>query len=144
MLTLSATLAMTGVHHVFRLGLELMLPVLIGTALPWVLLALYDRFRGRWLAYVYGIYAALAVFWFGFLDGFLDHVLKAVGLENTTFLPGSDAEVVATVFALWSQEATTIFYEGTGVLSAVLAVPAAVATFIFVAGELGIGRRQAA
>lgn len=141
-MTLTATLVATGVHHIFRLGPELILPTLIGSTLPLVLLSLYDRFQRRWLAYVYSAYAALTVFWFGFLDGFLDHVLKAVGLENTTFLPGSDAEVVATVFSLWSQGATTVFYEGTGVLSAMLAVPAAVSTGIFLVGTLGIGKHQ--
>lgn len=138
---LSATLAMTGLHHIFRLGAELIVPAVIGTATPLALLLIYDRAGGsRWPAIAYGIYAALTLFWFGFLDGLLDHVLKAVGLENTTFLPGSDVEIVATAYRLWSQDATTIFYEGTGILSAAFALPAAVVTGLFLARELAFRR----
>ena len=58
--------------------------------------------------------------WFGFIDGFMDHVLKALGLQNTTFLPGGEAEVVKTVLSLWSPAAGNIFYEGTGVLTSIV------------------------
>ena len=54
--------------------------------------------------------------WFGFIDGFLDHVLKALGLQHTTLLPGGEATVVPTVYSLWSPEAGNLFYEGTGIL----------------------------
>lgn len=37
---------------------------------------------------------------------------------------------------LWSQEATTAFYEGTGILSAVLALLTTIATGIFIYREL--------
>ena len=84
----------------------------------------------------YGVFAALVVFWFGFRDGFSIHVAKAAGLDDVTFLPGSDAEVVATAMQLWSQEASTGFYEGTGILSAVLALLAAAATVAFIYREV--------
>jgi len=67
----------------------------------------------------YSAYSSLMFLWFGFIDGFMDHVVKAVGLQNTTFLPGGDAEVVKTVLSLWSPQAGNIFYEGTGILSSV-------------------------
>jgi len=60
--------------------------------------------------------AALIFIWFGFVDGFLDHVLKALGLQHTTLLPGGEATVVSTVYSLWSPEAGNLFYEGTGIL----------------------------
>ncbi|MBU1306419.1 MAG: hypothetical protein KKF33_12990 [Alphaproteobacteria bacterium] len=72
------------------------------------------------------------MFWFGFLDGFLDHVVKAAGLDNITFLPGSEANVVATAMTLWSEETSAAFYEGTGVLSAALALVTMIATSMFV------------
>jgi hypothetical protein len=57
----------------------------------------------------------LSIFsWFAFVDGFLDHVIKALGLQNTTFLPGGDAETVPTVFHLWSTQAGDLFYEAPG------------------------------
>lgn len=130
--TLLATIAATGVHHVFRLGPALIVPSLIGLALPALLFAYYRRTGFRPLLWLYAGYAALVVFWFGFLDGFLDHVAKAAGLDNITFLPGSEAEVVSTAFSLWSQTATTAFYEGTGILSALLAFLTLITTSAFV------------
>ncbi len=61
---------------------------------------------------------------FGFVDGFLDHVIKALGLQNTTFLPGSDADVIKTVYHLWSPEAGHLFYESTGILTFVVGLGA--------------------
>jgi hypothetical protein len=135
--TLAATLVATGIHHIFRLGPGLVIPTLIGLALVVVLWALYAKTRRMGFLAAYGVLAGLVVFWFGFLDGFLDHVVKAAGFDNLTFLPGSDAEVVATAMQLWSQEASTAFYEGTGILSAVLALMTTVATGAFVYRELG-------
>jgi hypothetical protein len=68
--------------------------------------------------------AALIFIWFGFVDGFLDHVLKALGLQHTTLLPGGEATVVPTVYSLWSPEAGNLFYEGTGILEFALSVVA--------------------
>ncbi|MDB5561614.1 MAG: hypothetical protein JWN11_1032 [Hyphomicrobiales bacterium] len=134
--TLLATLAVTGVHHVFRLGPELIVPVAVGVVLPIVLLAVYRRTGRRAALIAYAVYAGLIVFWFGFLDGFLDHTVKAVGLDNITFLPGSNAEVIATVYSLWSEVATTRFYEWTGVASAALALATLVSTSVYLLAEL--------
>lgn len=141
--SLVATLVATGVHHVFRLGAELVIPVLIAIALAMVLPLFYRRTSQRAWLYAYAVYAGLVVFWFGFLDGFLDHVVKAAGLDNITFLPGSEAEVVATVFQLWSVEASSAFYEGTGILSAALALLALIATSAWVYRELPAPRAGA-
>lgn len=135
-ISLIATLVATGVHHIFRLGIGLTVPTLIAVTLSIVLWALYSKSRKLALLAAYGVFTALVVFWFGFLDGFLDHVLKAAGLDNITFLPDSEAERVATAMQLWSQEASTAFYEGTGILSAVLALVAAVSTGVFIYREV--------
>jgi hypothetical protein len=131
-----ALLAVTGTHHVFRLGMELTIPTLIAIALAIGLWGFYGKTRKPALLTAYGAYTALLVFWFGFLDGFLDHVFKASGLDNVTFLPGSEAEVVSTVMQLWSRDASTAFYEGTGIASAVLALAATLATGAFIYREL--------
>ena len=136
LIALVATLLATGVHHVFRLGPGLILPTIIGVAVPVVLWALYARTGKSALLWAYAAYAALAVFWFGFLDGFLDHVAKAAGVENITFLPGSEEEIVATAMQLWSQSASTAFYEWTGILSAVLALLTVIATGRYLYKEL--------
>lgn len=134
--SLTTTLVATGVHHIFRLGAGLILPTVIAIALAIVLWALYSKTRRVALLAAYGVFTALVVFWFGFLDGFLDHVVKAAGLENITFLPGSDAEVVATTMQLWSQQASNTFYKGTGILSAILALVTAVTTGAFIYREM--------
>jgi hypothetical protein len=68
----------------------------------------------RW---VYAVNAGLIFLYFGIIDAFMDHVLKAIGLQNTTFLPGSDADVIKTVYHLWSPETGHLFYESTGILT---------------------------
>lgn len=133
--SLLATLAVTGVHHIFRLGPALVIPAVIGIILPIVLLIVYRRTASRAVLAAYGVYAGLIVFWFGFLDGFLDHAIKAAGFDNVTFLPGSEAEVIATVYSLWSEAATTAFYEWTGVASAALALATLVATSAYLLAE---------
>lgn len=133
---LTATLVATGIHHIFRLGAELIVPTLIAIALGIALWALYSKTRRFALLIAYGVFTALVVFWFGFLDGFLDHVVKAAGLDNITFLPGSEAEVIATAMQLWSQQASAAFYEGTGILSAILALLTAVSTGAFIYREV--------
>lgn len=84
---LVATLVATGIHHIFRLGPALILPTVIGVAVPVVLWVLYARTGKPALLWAYAAYGALVVFWFGFLDGFLDHVAKAAGMENVTAPP---------------------------------------------------------
>lgn len=123
-------------HLPARLGPVLIVPTLIAVALAIVLWALYSRTRRLAFLAAYGVFTALVVFWFGFLDGFLDHVAKAAGWDNVTFLPGSEAEVVATAMQLWSQEASTAFYEGTGIVSAALALLTTIATSAFIYREL--------
>ncbi len=124
LISTTAVTAATGVHHVFRLGLPTLIPALIVVALPIASLALYAS-RGKRLAlYSYLAVTAFAVVWFGVIDGYLDHVLKAIGVVNLTFLPGGDEPVVPTVYSLWSPPATALFYESTGVLTAIASVPA--------------------
>jgi hypothetical protein len=112
-----AMTAVTVVHHVYRLGMELLIPSVILLALPVLLMWWYSRSASPVARWVYTVSAGLIFFYFGIIDGFLDHVLKAIGLQNTTFLPGSDADVINTVYHLWSPEAGHLFYESTGILT---------------------------
>jgi hypothetical protein len=134
-----AMTVVTSIHHVYRLGLEVLVPALVLIALP-VLLLRWQRRSGTRVAL--GAYTglSLSIFsWFAFLDGFLDHVIKALGLQNTTFLPGGDAETVPTVFHLWSTQAGDLFYEGTGILTFALGLVAMGFTAAFVRAALSPG-----
>jgi len=124
LISLTAAAAVASVHHVYRLGPEVLIPAVIITVLPYLLLRRH-RSSGSGLAlWSYAGLAALIFIWFGFIDGFLDHVLKALGLQHTTLLPGGEAPVVPTFYSLWSLEAGNLFYEGTGVLEFALSVMA--------------------
>lgn len=108
---------LTTVHHVIRLGPEVVIPGVLVTLAPAALLHAYRR-TSRTAALVAAAVVNLLVFvWFGFVDGFLDHVLKAVGLANVTLLPGGEAEVVDTYYVVGTPAASDLLYEGTGVLT---------------------------
>jgi len=111
---------LTSIHHIFRLGYGLLIPTLILTALPYLLMRWYGSSKNTTILKSYSLFSTLMFIWFGFIDGFMDHVLKVIGLQNTTFLPGGEAEVVQTALSLWSPAAGNIFYEGTGVLTFII------------------------
>ncbi len=117
-------IAVTVVHHVYRLGMEVLIPSAILLALPVLLMWWYRRRPSPAARWVYAVNTGLVFLYFGIIDGFLDHVLKALGLQNTTFLPGSDADVIKTVYHLWSPEAGHLFYESTGILTFVVGLGA--------------------
>jgi hypothetical protein len=117
LISATATTVLTSAHHIYRLGLGVVTPAIVGIALPFVLVRWSRSTRNHVPLAGYVLFNGLVFVWFGFIDGFLDHVLKAVGLQNSTFLPGGQEKVVATVFSLWSPSASNVFYEGTGILT---------------------------
>lgn len=110
---------MVSIHHIFRLGPEVIIPAIVVVALPLVLMRWFSQGRSRRALWSLAVVNGLVFLWFGFIDGLLDHILKAVGLQNMTILPGGEAEVVDTFYSLGSPAATTLFYEGTGIVQAV-------------------------
>lgn len=122
----------TTIHHAFRMGVGVTLPFSIMTALPFLLFQWYRQSKKNFILWLYVSWNVLFWLGFAFFDGFLDHVLKAVGIENVTFLPGSEAEVVETVFHLWSPEAGHIFYEGTGIITTIVGIFALYYTIRFI------------
>jgi hypothetical protein len=131
-LSLTLTITISAVHHLYRDGLGLIVPWLVLIALPYGLLHWFGHTKQRWLIWLYGLYNVLVITQLGIVDGFLDHTLKALGFQHLTLLPGGDAAVVKTVFALWSPQAGNIFYEGTGVLTFIGSVFATVYLYRFI------------
>lgn len=129
---LVATVLMTTVHHVFRMGTEVLPAALVLLVAPPALLWWFRARRHRAAAWLYAGTAAFVVVWFGVVDGGADHVVKLLGLPNLTLLPGSDAEVVATVYSLWSPGASDAFYEWTGIATFLLSIPTTWFTYRFV------------
>ena len=128
-LSIMLTATASAVHHVYRDGLgQLVLWVLI-IVLPYTLMRWFTRSGKQWLVWTYVLYNVVVITQFGIVDGFLDHTLKALGFPHLTFLPGGEAEVVKTVFSLWSPQAGNMFYEGTGVLTFIGSVVATVSLY---------------
>jgi hypothetical protein len=124
LITLTAAAAVASIHHVYRLGPGVLIPAAIITVLPYLLLRRYRSSGSGVALWSYAGLAALIFLWFGIVDGFLDHVLKALGFQHTTLLPGGNATVVHTALSLWSPEAGNLFYEGTGILEFLLSAVA--------------------
>jgi hypothetical protein len=128
-LSIMLTATASAVHHVYRDGLgQLALWVLI-IVLPYTLMRWFTHSGKQWLVWTYVLYNVVVITQFGIVDGFLDHTLKALGFPHLTFLPGGEAEVVKTVFSLWSPQAGNLFYEGTGVLTFIGSVFATVSLY---------------
>jgi hypothetical protein len=141
LVAIAAMTVVTSTHHVYRLGLGVLVPALVLIALPVLLLRWQRRSGTRVALWAYAGLNLLTFSWFAFVDGFLDHVIKALGLQNTTFLPGGDAETVPTVFHLWSTQAGDLFYEGSGILTFALGLVAMGLTAAFVRTALSPGVR---
>ena len=122
LISLTATAAVASIHHVHRLGLEVLVPAVIITVLPYLLMRWYRSSGSRLALWTYAATTGVIFFWFGLIDGFLDHVMKALGLQHTTLLPGGEGDVVPTAFTVWSPEASSLLYEGTGILEFVFSV----------------------
>ena len=132
LLSIMLTTTATAAHHVYRDGLGQAPIWLLIILLPYPLMRWFTRSGKQWLVWTYVLYNIVVITQFGIVDGFLDHTLKALGFPHLTFLPGGEAEVVKTVFSLWSPQAGNLFYEGTGVLTFIGSVFATVSLYQFI------------
>ena len=132
LLSIMLTATATAVHHVYRDGLGQVPLWLLIIVLPYTLMRWFTRSDKQWLVWTYALYNVLVITQFGIVDGFLDHTLKALGFPHLTSLPGGEADVVKTIFSLWSPQAGNMFYEGTGVLTFIESVFATVSLYQFI------------
>ena len=138
--TTTATIAVA-VHHIFRLGPELIIPGIVLVAMP-IALMLWARKRASMVpTALFAVLAGLIFVWFGVIDGLLDHVFKAVGLDHVTLLPGGEAELVATFYTLGDAVTSAAFYEVTGLIEAVASFAMLALTVAFVASRVAARRR---
>ena len=128
--TLTATI--TSIHHIYRLGFDMLIPAIIITIVPYLLMQAFKRWGNRLVLLTYSLFTTFIFLMFGIVDGFMDHVVKALGLQHTTFLAGGQEQIVKTVLSLWSPEAGNIFYEGTGILTFIVSVIALYYCYRFV------------
>jgi hypothetical protein len=132
LISITLTAIITASHHVFRDGLGQIGLWVIIILLPYVLMRWFAHTGTKWAVAIYGLFNIPIIVGLGVVDGFLDHTLKALGLQHMTILPGGEAEVVKTVFSLWSPAAGNIFYEGTGILTFIGSVFATVYLLQFI------------
>jgi hypothetical protein len=144
-ISITITGLLTTIHHVYRLGWDVLPMFLLVILIPLGLLQLFRRYqyKNHWVLGAYGLFNFLIFLWFGFLDGFLDHVFKLLGLNNITFLAGSEAEIVETAFQLWSVDAGYWFYELTGAFTFLASVIAMFYTAKFIMGRLAYDAKRA-
>jgi len=110
------TSILTTIHHVFRLGLgsiPMWMPIIM---LPIGVAVLYkrSRFKNKWLLGAYSMISYAIIIWFGIVDGLFDHTFRVLGLDNITWLPGGEVEIVETAFRLGSVETSHWFFQVTG------------------------------
>jgi hypothetical protein len=141
LLSITLTVIVTAIHHVYRLGPGPLIPVAFAFVLLFGAIRWFDGTGSKWALAGYGTLNVLIFLWFGVIDGFLDHVLKALGLGNLTILPGGDAEVVQTTYSLWSPEAGYAFYEGTGILTFLVGLFAMYYGFRFIKAQYHPAKR---
>ncbi len=137
-ITVVLTSLLSTLHHVFRLGFG-SLPMWIPTImLPIGLAVLYkrSRFKNKWLLGAYALVSYAIIGWFGIVDGLFDHTFRVLGLDNITWLPGGDVEVVETVFRIGSAETSHWFFQITGSLVFVVSLFALFFTTRFIMSRL--------
>jgi hypothetical protein len=131
-ISLTATAAVVGVHHVYREGWLWFPPLAVLAILPYLLVRRFRATGGSASLWAYGVVGALTIGGFGFVDGFLDHVTNAfVGLY--TAASGQEAERVERAFRVLPTTPLVgdFFYEATGVLEFVGAAVAAYYAYRF-------------
>ena len=137
-MSLTATAAVVGVHHVYREGWQLLVPFAILAALPYPLVRWFRTTGARLSLWAYGLLSALTIAGFGFVDGFLDHVTNAfVGLY--TSVSGQEADRVERAFRVLPPTPLVgdFFYEATGILEFVGAAVAAYYAYRFLRAAVG-------
>jgi hypothetical protein len=115
-ISVTLTSILTTIHHVFRLGLgslPMWIPIIM---VPIGLATLYkrSRFRNKWLLAAYGFASYAVILWFGIVDGLFDHTFRVLGLDNITWLPGGNVEIVETAFRIGSAETSHWIFQITG------------------------------
>jgi hypothetical protein len=122
--SLVITLVAVITHHIFRFGFitPVIIPAILGILLPFVLILWFRQRKNKIILWIYAGFTTVVFLLFSVEDGFLDHVLKAFRLPHTGYLPGSQAQIVATTYHLWSVQATSNFYEITGILQTIVGI----------------------
>lgn len=121
LLAITLTGIVTSVHHLYRLGLVFALPALVVTLGPLALIKWNQRSGSRRALRTYVGLNALIVTWFGLIDGFMDHVVKAFGRFILTPLLGRSKALEIGTSVLPHFEGD-LFYELTGILTFVASI----------------------
>ena len=134
--SLTATAVVVGVHHVYREG-WIFLPLAVLAVLPYLLVRWFRASGSQPSLWAYALLSAVVIGGFGFVDGFLDHVLNAVvGLYATA--TGQEADHVERAFRVLPPTPLVgdFFYEVTGILEFVGGVIAAYYAYRFLRAAL--------
>ncbi len=122
--SLTTMIIMTITHHIYRFGfiLPVIIPAVLGILIPFALLHWFKQRKNKSVLWIYASFTTIVFLAFGVEDGFSDHALKAFGLPHTGYLPGSQSQIVPTVYHLWSLQASHYFNEITGILQTIIGI----------------------
>lgn len=140
LVSLTVTSMFTAIHHLYRFGADFVIPALIIVLLPIALLYWFSRTQNYLALWAYGLLAASIIVGLGFIDGGLDHTLRAM---NEILLMPLGLSVVADFRVLPPSELVgDWFYEGTGILSFIASLFATYGSYSFILARFRFDQSQ--
>lgn len=114
----------TSAHHLYRFGLSILIPALVVIFLPYILLHWFRDTENKITFYFYGLFNVFIIGALGFIDGGLDHGLRAFRRYFWAPLHGGVSPLQTVDFRLLPPTllAGDPFYEITGLLSFVASI----------------------
>jgi hypothetical protein len=131
LISITTTGILTSIHHIYRFEFTVLIPALIVVILPTILMGWFWKTSSKVALWLYGLFNALIIVWFGIVDGGLDHTLRAI--SEMVFIPLGISALVVDIRMLPPSELTgDFFYELTGILSFITSVFAAYYGYKFI------------
>lgn len=135
LISLTITGVLTSIHHLYRFEWDVFIPAMLVIFLPILFMRWFLHSGKRVALWLYGIFSALIIIWFGIIDGGVDHTLLAI---NEYVLMPLGIRSLSVDLRLLPPSALTgdFFYELTGILSFIASLFAAYYSYKFIRAAL--------
>lgn len=135
LISLTITGVLTSIHHLYRFEWDVFIPAMLVIFLPILFMRWFLHSGKRVALWLYGIFSALIIIWFGIIDGGVDHTLLAI---NEYVLVPLGIRSLSVDLRLLPPSALTgdFFYELTGILSFIASLFAAYYSYKFIRAAL--------
>ncbi len=131
LISLTITGILTSIHHLYRFEWDVFIPAMLVIFLPIVFMHWFLQSGKRVALWLYGVFSALIIIWFGIIDGGFDHTLRAIN-EYVLVPLGISSLSVDLRLLPPSALSGEFFYELTGILSFVASLFAAYYSYKFI------------